>query len=151
MKALLKKIFNILFKNKHVSTYKSQNNPEFWAVIANIKNKVPYGPAGKEKKSGLRKFKAGAKVHIVGAFYGQCEHIVVVGQQRNSGKYISCVINVKAVENLRVKKIYSKKILQLLEKGTNYNTGETAFSTKEEAEELAKVIPVWVKHCQSKE
>ena len=53
------------------------------------------GPEGSEIKSGLKKFKAGAKVHIIGAFYGTCEHIVVIGQHRHSGKYISCVIKVE--------------------------------------------------------
>ncbi|MCK5727518.1 MAG: hypothetical protein KAH22_11930 [Thiotrichaceae bacterium] len=139
MKEILKKLFIAPFAKQTSTT-------EFWAVIANIKNKIPYGSAGKEKKSGLKKFKAGAKVHIIGAFYGMGERLVVIGQHRNSGKYISCVISVTAVENFRVKKIYSKKILQLIENSNNHNTGETAFTTKEKAEELAKVIPVWIEH-----
>jgi hypothetical protein len=115
-----------------------------WSIVANIKKEIPYGPQGSEIKSGLKKFKAGAKVHIIGAFYGMGEDIIVMGQHRKSGKYISCVIKVNTVENLRVKKIYSKKILELLKNDKDYQIAQRGFSSKEKAEELAILIPKWV-------
>ena len=146
MKNFFKKLFDYhSSRGKQNNILASKNASELWCVIENIKKEVPYGPGGKQIKSGLKKYKAGAKVHIISAFYGGCERIVVIGQHRNSGKYISCIISVKSVENLRVKKIYSKKILKLLEKSSNYNNGESAFPTKKEAEELASVIPIWAK------
>ena len=65
---------------------------EHWSVVANIKQEFPYGPGAKETRVGLRKFKGGAKVYIVGAFYGMGESIVVIGQHRSGGKFVSCVI-----------------------------------------------------------
>jgi len=114
-----------------------------WSVVANVKKEIPYGPGGSEIKSGLKKFKAGAKVHIVGAYYGMAESITVIGQHRQSGKYISCTIKANTVENLRAKKIYSKSILDLLKNGENHNAGGKGFPTKEKAEQVAMTIANW--------
>ncbi len=61
---------------------------DLWSINANIKKEFPYGPGGLEIKSGLKKFKAGAKVYIVGAFYGVSEDIIVIGPHRKSGKFL---------------------------------------------------------------
>ena len=123
---LIKKIIS----HKNETSKVTHHNEGTWSVLANIKKEIPYGPEGSEIKSGLKKFKAGAKVHIIDAFYGTCEHIVVIGQHRHSGKYISCVIKVDTVKNLRVKKVYSRKVLKLLERGTKYNCGAIGFPTQ---------------------
>lgn len=114
---------------------------EHWSVVANIKKQIPHGEGGVELKSGLRKFKGGAKVFIVGAFYGTCESLVAIGQHRNSGKYISCIIPVNTVENLRVKKVYKPQILEFLQ--SNKPNGAHMTSTEEIANELAGLIPKW--------
>ncbi len=81
-------------------------NNEIWCVVGNVKKEIPYGPGGKEIKSGLKKFKAGAKLHIIDAYYGRAEYIIAIGQHRKSGKYISCAVRANTVENFRVKKIW---------------------------------------------
>ena len=121
--------------NEHVN--------ERWCVIANIKSEVPYGPGGIEKKSGVKKFKAGARVSVVGSYPGSCESIIVIGQERNSGKFINYVLRVDKIENLRVKKIYRPKTLEFLEKFSP--NGASIVRTKEEAEQLCGAIPEWVK------
>lgn len=121
----------------------NQDNKEIWCVVGNVKKEIPYGPGGQEIKSGLKKFKAGAKVHIIDAYYGMAENIIVIGQHRNSGKYISCTIRANNVENLRVKKIYSKRILDLLDDGVNHNAGRCGFPTKERAEGFLSYISKW--------
>ncbi len=120
----------------------SNNTTEKWCVVANVKQEVPYGPGGKEKKSGLRKFKAGAKLHLVGSYGGTCVNVIAIGQHRHSGKYIRVVININAVENLRVKKIYSKSVLDLLE-GYRPN-GAFIRTSKKDAEDLKQIIPKWI-------
>ena len=85
-----------------------------WSAIANVKRQIAYGPAGAELKSGLRKFKAGAKVHVVGGYHGTALHVMVIGQHRHDGKYIRCVVSATALENLRVAMIYSPSVLNLL-------------------------------------
>lgn len=119
-----------------------EKQKELWCIVANVKKEVPYGPGGEEIKSGLKKFKAGAKVKIIGSFPGMCEDIVVVGQHRQSGKYIRCVIRAKHVENLRVKPIYSKSIISFI--GKYHPNGALMCTTKEGAYELAELLPKWV-------
>jgi len=137
--------FNNKTKSPKNDVSKTPHDEEaIWSVVANVKKEIPYGPNGSVVKSGLKKFKAGAKVHVIGAYYGLAEHVVVIGQHRQSGKYISCVVKANAIENLRVKKIYSKRILELLKNGNEHNTGEKGFASREEAEELAILIPKWV-------
>jgi hypothetical protein len=116
-------------------------NLEFWCVVGNIKREIPFGSAGNEIKYGLKLFKAGAKVYIIGSYPGMCEDIIALGHHRKSGKYIHCVIRATAVENLRVKKIYSKSMLQFLK---DFKPNGALLSTsKEAARELAKTIPLW--------
>jgi hypothetical protein len=118
-------------------------NIELWCVVGNIKREIPFGPAGFEIKSGLKLFKAGAKVHIIGSYPGMCEDIIALGHHRRSGKYIHCIIKATAVENLRVKKIYSKSMLQFL-KDFKPN-GALLLTSREAANELVKIIPIWTK------
>ena len=118
-------------------------NIELWCVVGNIKREIPFGPAGSEIKSGLKLFKAGAKVHIIGSYPGMCEDIIALGHHRRSGKYIHCIIKATAVENLRVKKIYSKSMLQFLK---DFKPNGALLSTsREAANELVKIIPIWAK------
>ena len=114
---------------------------EYWSVVANLKKQLPYGPEGKETRFGTQKFKAGAKIQIVGAYPGTCENIIAIGQHKKNGKFISCVIRADQVENLRVKLIYRPQILEFL-KDFNPN-GAWLTTTKEYAEQLAKDIPIW--------
>ncbi|WP_419904784.1 hypothetical protein [Kiloniella sp.] len=114
---------------------------ELWCVVGNVKKEIPFGPDGGELKSGLKHFKAGAKIHIVGSYSGGCENIIAIGHHRKSGKYIHCVIRVREVENLRVKIIYSKSILSFL-CGFQPN-GAEIHTTQESAEYLAELISLW--------
>ncbi len=115
---------------------------EFWCVVANIKKEIPFGPGGSEIKSGLKKFKAGSKVSVVGSYPGMCESLVVIGQERNSGKYINFVVRADKIDNLRVKRIFRPKTLEFLK--TFQPEGAHMVRTKEEALSLCKVIPKWV-------
>ncbi len=114
---------------------------EIWCIVANVKKEIPYGPGGEVIKSGLKKFKAGAKVSVVGSYPGMCESLVVIGQERNSGKYINCVVRADKIENMRIKRIYRPQTVEFLE--TFYPNGAHMVRTKDEAENLCKAIPVW--------
>lgn len=108
-----------------------------WSITANIRREMPSGPNGE----GLKQFKGGAKVHIVGAFYGTAESIVVVGPQRNTGKMTSCVVKANTVENLRVKTIHSPKVVEFL---SDFKpNGACMITSREIADELLVKIPTW--------
>jgi hypothetical protein len=114
---------------------------ERWAITANIKKEIPFGPGDKETKIGTNHFKGGAKVYIIGAYFGMCEDIIAVGQHRKTGKYVRCVIRANNIENMRVKQLYRNSILEMLE---DYQPGGALITTsKKESEDLMNIIPVW--------
>ncbi len=116
---------------------------EKWCVAANIKKEIPYGPGGAEIKRGVRLYRGGAKIHIIGAYRGMAEKVVVIGQHRKSGKYVSCAVHINKIENFRVQKIYSKRILSMLKNAHKYNTGEAGFSSESESELFMQMIKSW--------
>ncbi|MCO7226719.1 hypothetical protein [Pleionea sp. CnH1-48] len=126
---------------KGLEVMEREASTELWAVVANIRRDIPYGPGGKEIRNGTNQFRGGAKVHIIGAYFGMCESIIAVGQHCKTGKYVRCVIRANAIENMRVKKIYSRSIWDRLD---DYQpTGASITVSKEEAENLMKCIPIW--------
>ena len=116
---------------------------EFWSIVANIKKELPFGEGGLETRKGTRQFKGGAKVHIVGSYPGMCDSLIVIGQNKHTGKFIRSVVRVTAVENFRIKLIYGEAALGLCEKSAP--RGAAMISTKEDAEHLLELIPEW---CQ---
>ena len=118
------------------------SDPGAWCAIGNVRREIPYGPGGAEIRSGLRKFKAGAKLHVVGAYRGTCEHILVVGQHRHDGKYVRCVIRASAVENLRPRVVHSPSVLRLMRE--DRPDGVWMPADREEVESLVELVPRWV-------
>ena len=78
-----------------------------WLITANVVKERSFGPGGLEKRNGVRLFRGGAKVYIIGAHRGMCEDIIVIGHHRRTGKYILAVIKVHHVENIRMTLCYS--------------------------------------------
>lgn len=114
-----------------------------WCIVANIIKERPYGPGGIEKKRGTKHFRPGAKVYIVGWYAGMAKRIIVIGQHRKSHKFIKIVIDVRLVENLRVKLIYIPSIISNVPKDF---LGRSIAIDKERAESMMKAIPEWQKH-----
>lgn len=109
-----------------------------WCVVANIKREHPCGPEGSEIKSGTRQFRGGTKVYIAGCFPGTCDSVVCIGLHRKSRRFITCIVNVKHVENFRVKLVYHPRVLELIE-----DNGDCFIRTKEDAEKWAQAFPRW--------
>ena len=113
---------------------------EQWCVVANVKQERSYGEGGLETKDGVKHFRGGAKVYIIGWYPGMAESIIVIGQHRKSRKFIKNVIKAKHVENLRVKLVYSPKVLEIIE--NHIETGGRKLN-KEFAETMKMSIPNW--------
>ena len=111
-----------------------------WSVVANVRRAIPYGPGGAETKSGLRKFRAGAKVYVVGGYHGPAVHAMVIGRHRSNGEYIRCVVRARALERLRVSMIYSPAVIALLEERPN---GLTLYLDREGAEDFVRTLGSW--------
>jgi hypothetical protein len=117
--------------------------PEYWSVVANIKRELPYGEGGIETRNGTKQFKGGAKVYIIGSYPGMCDSLITIGQNKHTGKFISTVIKVSAVENLRIKNVYGESALSLCKQEAP--NGASMITSKEDAEYLEELIPEWSK------
>lgn len=109
-----------------------------WAIVANIKKEHPFGPGGLETKIGTRQFRGGTKVYIAGCFPGTCDAVVAIGLQRKSRRFITCAVDVRHVENFRVKLVYHPSVIERI------RCDERCWlRTKEEAETWARAFPGW--------
>jgi len=110
----------------------------YWCVIANLMRDCPSGEAVSGVSSGTRLFRGGAKVHVIGMYRGAGRNIVVVAQHRKSRSFLKCVINACYVENMRIKLIYSPKVLEIRRAAVDHGVFYT--ETKEDAEEIIDSI-----------
>ena len=111
-----------------------------WCVVANVKKGHPFGPGGTETKIGTRQFRGGTKVYIAGCFPGNCDAVLAIGLHGKSRRFIACIVNVRHVENFRVKLVYHPGVVQLIEQDER-----CWIRTKEEAESWALAFPEWQK------
>lgn len=109
-----------------------------WSVVANVKREHPFGPGGVETKIGTRQFRGGAKVYIAGCFPGPCDAVLAIGLHRKSRKFITCALDVRHVENFRVKLVYHPKVLELIAKDDR-----CWIRTQDEALKWASEFPKW--------
>jgi hypothetical protein len=113
----------------------------YWTAVANIVRERPYGPGGAEIRFGTKHFAPGAKVYIIGLFQGTCERITVVGMHRKAKQLIAIVIDVKLVENLRVKVCYAPAVLAKIRH--HYELEDLSFLSKDFAETVCEIVPFW--------
>jgi hypothetical protein len=116
-----------------------------WAVVANIKREHPHGPGGVETKVGTRQFRGGTKVYIAGCFPGTCSAIVAIGLHRHTRRWITCCVDVRNVENFRVRLVYHPAVIDRIR-----NDERCWMRTKEEAETWAAAFPEWQRHWEKK-
>ncbi len=90
-----------------------------WCVTANVVLERTYGPGGAETRRGTKHFAPGAKVHVVGFFWGMGgEQVTVVGRQRKSKHYITLTMRAAHLANWRAELVYSPAVTrQVLEYG----------------------------------
>jgi hypothetical protein len=112
-----------------------------WTAVANIVREQPYGPGGAEIRFGTKHFAPGAKVYIIDWFPGTCERITIVGLHRKAKQLITIVLDVKLVENLRVKVCYAPAVLAKIRH--HYESEDLSFLSKEFAETVCEVVPFW--------
>ncbi|MCW8932470.1 MAG: hypothetical protein OQL19_19815 [Gammaproteobacteria bacterium] len=113
-----------------------------WFITANVIKERPFGPGGVEKHNGVRLFRGGAKVYIIGAHRGMCEDIIVIGHHRRTGRFIQGVIKVHQVENIRMTLCYSPAAIKKV--GKEYFTIDR-IPTKEQWEQDMMLYKQWQK------
>jgi len=108
-----------------------------WAAVGNIVLQHRFGPGGTETKFGTKQFRSGARVYIVGAYWGMCEVITVIGLPRKSKKYIKIDIRANLIENIRLKRVYKPQAVKAL---CNFFEGEP---DKEFIKRICASVPLW--------
>lgn len=84
-----------------------------WCMVGNIVDQRPYGPGGREQRSGTKHFRSGAKVYCFPPLWGDgYEKIKVIGHHRKSNQLVTMVIQSKWVQNRRAKLIYNPEIIR---------------------------------------
>ncbi len=105
-----------------------------YAVVANVRREIPYGPGGAEFRSGTKHFPAGGKLWLSTPCwdlgFGEA---LAVGRHRGSPRLIGVVTRVVHLENFRVRAVYSPDLHRRLE--TYPGTG--LWVTREDAEAQA--------------
>ncbi|MFD6880183.1 MULTISPECIES: hypothetical protein [unclassified Streptomyces] len=105
-----------------------------YAVVANVRREIPYGPGGAELRSGTKHFPAGGKVWLAPPCwdlgFGEA---LAVGRHRGSPRLAGVVTRVVHLENFRVRAVYSPDLCRRLE--TYPGTG--LWSAREDAEAQA--------------
>ena len=84
-----------------------------------------------------------ARKCILSALIRACVSLITIGQNKHTGKFISTVIKVSAVENLRIKNVYGESALSLCKQEAP--NGASMITSKEDAEYLEELIPEWSK------
>lgn len=85
-----------------------------WCLVGNIVQSHYF--AGEDRVvSGARLFAPGTKVYCLSGLWGMgYERIPVVGPRKGDGKLICTIVDARLVENFRCKKVFSKKVLELM-------------------------------------
>jgi hypothetical protein len=84
-----------------------------WAVVANVVEMRPYGPAGKEWRRGTKQLAPGGKVYVFGEYRNSNRSIVtVVGRHRVTKRYITIDMRVRHLTHWRVKLVRSPYVLR---------------------------------------
>ncbi|MBS1738516.1 MAG: hypothetical protein JSS98_18190 [Bacteroidetes bacterium] len=93
---------------------KNNPNAEFrYILVGNIIDKHYYGE-DKEIKSGTKQFRADAKVYLLPEYGGMGhENMPVYGLPRKSWKKIKIVIRPVMIKNVRVKKTFDPKMIEM--------------------------------------
>ena len=108
-----------------------------WAAVGNIVPEHTFGHGGSEIKLGTKQFRPGARVYIVGAHWGMCEAVTVIGLPRKSGRYIKIDMRANLIENIRLKLIYKPQAVEALR---NLFDGEP---DKEFMKRICDSVPLW--------
>ncbi len=83
-----------------------------WCVVANVKAEIASRPGYR----GSKHFRAGARIHIIGGFSGNCADVAVIGRHRGSQRWITLIMRVQHLEAFRAKPIYHPEVLKRLER-----------------------------------
>ena len=108
-------------------------------VRASVVQERPYGEGGLETRKGTKHFRPGAKVYVIDAHWGTCDAVTIIGHHRSSGRYAKLDMSVKHLENFRLDRTYSPKVISLVKQ---HFSGYRKY-TDEYANELFEVLPKW--------
>lgn len=81
-----------------------------WMVVANVKRETEHGTGGSEKELGLKHFSPGTKVYL---YLRHDDRVEVFGRHRGGSRLVKLVVQLRHLENFRVKLAYDPRVLWL--------------------------------------
>lgn len=137
---------SVNYFNRTVNKMNEKNEPpqstklpeSTWLITANVVENRPYGPDGKETRKGTKHFRGGAKVYIIGAHWGMCETVTVIGHHRASGRFVKLDMRKRHLDNFRMTVCYSPKVIEMVANEYFWN-----LPTRESWERDMAVIKSW--------
>jgi hypothetical protein len=122
-----------------------ENKPEpVWCVVANIAEDIPFGEKHLIQK-GTKHFSPGTKIYCYPPLWDTYKGIQVIGRHRGSKQFVTMVVNLKWLENCRVKLVYNPHILKEL--GKHWDGTE---ESKKRAENLIEIIEYYKSYNKNK-
>lgn len=86
-----------------------------YAVAANVRRELPYGPGAVEIRRGTKHFPPGGKVWLVQPRWDWGHgRVIAVGRHRRSPRYACVIVPVWHLENFRVRALYSPAVVRRL-------------------------------------
>lgn len=111
-----------------------------WCVVANVVMERAYGPGGAERRSGTKHFAPGARVYVVGFYWGTGgESVTVVGRHRKSHRFITLDMRSRHLANWRAELVYSPYVIERVrEHGAFSSSDPSGEEARLEAERIAR-------------
>lgn len=123
---------------KQASQRRREHTEPVWCVVANIMREAPHGPGGLSTKVGTKHFNGGAKVYCIDAYWGMCEHVIVIGRWRGAGRWTRAVVPAHRMENFRTKLVYDPGVID----GCYMHWGGTGWA-EDDARQAESAFKVW--------
>ena len=112
--------------------------PGIWTLVANVLIDRPVGPGGGETRSGTKHFAPGAKVYVIGGFWGMGgDSVSVVGRHRNTKRYFTIVMSSRHLANWRTELVYSPTVMNQIRRGPLSGASATSGSEREPLDAIA--------------
>lgn len=122
-----------------------ENKPEpVWCVVGNIAENISFGEEHQIQK-GTKHFSPGTKIYCYPPLWDTWKGIQVISRHRGSKQFVTMVINLKWLENCRVKLVYNPHILNEF---SDYWDGTE--ESKKRAENLLGIIDYWKLYGENK-
>ncbi len=136
--------------SRYASRFSATRKWGSWIIEANIIKDLRPGRDGVTLHTGTPKFRGGAKVYVVGVYWGTVSSIMVAGRHRIDHQFLGCATALELLEKLRPKVLYSPGVARVIahELATSNAAADCFYATQEEAARAVDLIEASIRHAR---